>query len=166
MFGHSIHPILVMFPFGLFSASVIFDGLALLTGRKHLARASVVNLGAGLLGGVPAALFGYLDWRAIPEGTRAKALGRWHGLGNGLLMLLFGLSWLLRRNDPAALPSKTAFGLEVAGISLGGITGWMGGELVERLGIGVQPGAHPNAPNSLLDAPAAANARGYGPGAA
>lgn len=29
------------------------------------------------------------------------------------------------------------------------ITAWIGGELVYRLGVGVDPGAHVNAPNSL-----------------
>ena len=30
-----------------------------------------------------------------------------------------------------------------------GVTGWLGGELVDRLGIGVDEGANPNAPSSL-----------------
>jgi hypothetical protein len=29
------------------------------------------------------------------------------------------------------------------------ITGWLGGELVDRLGVGVDEGAHVNAPSSL-----------------
>jgi len=32
---------------------------------------------------------------------------------------------------------------------LGGVTGWLGGELVDRLGIGVDAGANPDAPSSL-----------------
>jgi hypothetical protein len=34
------------------------------------------------------------------------------------------------------------------------ITGWLGGELVERLGVGVDEGANLNAPNSLTGRPA------------
>jgi hypothetical protein len=37
------------------------------------------------------------------------------------------------------------------------VSGWLGGELVERMGIGVHEGAHPDAPSSLrggrLDVP-------------
>jgi hypothetical protein len=36
-----------------------------------------------------------------------------------------------------------------AGFAPAGITGWLGGELVDRLAIGVDNGAHLNAPNSL-----------------
>ena len=35
------------------------------------------------------------------------------------------------------------------GLGLGGVTGWLGGELVERLGVGVDDGANLNAPSSL-----------------
>src|SRR5215213_1816537 len=41
-----------------------------------------------------------------------------------------------------------------AGASLAVVTGWFGGELVERLGVGVADGAHLNAPNSLSKHPA------------
>jgi hypothetical protein len=35
------------------------------------------------------------------------------------------------------------------------VTGWLGGELVERLAIGVDPGANPDAPSSLESEPPA-----------
>ncbi|HEY1186783.1 MAG TPA: hypothetical protein VGE74_03955, partial [Gemmata sp.] len=44
--------------------------------------------------------------------------------------------------------------LSLLGLLLGGVTSWLGGELIERLGISVDPGAHPNAPNSLSGRPA------------
>jgi uncharacterized membrane protein len=39
--------------------------------------------------------------------------------------------------------------LSLAGALLMLVTGWLGGELVERLGVGVDEGANLNAPNSL-----------------
>jgi hypothetical protein len=39
-----------------------------------------------------------------------------------------------------------------AGLAL--VTGWLGGELVDRLGIGVDDGANPDAPSSLSGRPA------------
>jgi hypothetical protein len=38
------------------------------------------------------------------------------------------------------------------------LTGWLGGELVERLGMSVHNGAHLDAPNSLSGRPASDNA--------
>jgi uncharacterized membrane protein len=39
--------------------------------------------------------------------------------------------------------------LSFMGAGLALLTGWLGGELVDRLGVGVDDGAHPNAPSSL-----------------
>jgi hypothetical protein len=80
-----------------------------------------------------------------------------HGVGNVIVLGLFVLSWLLRRPDPAAPPT----GAIVAGLASAVIlaaTGWLGGELVERLGVGVDDGAHLDAPSSLSALPAAASA--------
>ncbi len=39
------------------------------------------------------------------------------------------------------------------------LTGWLGGELVERLGVGVDDGAHLNPPSSLSNRPASEDAK-------
>lgn len=84
-----------------------------------LAVASFLMIAAGIIGGLVAALFGLIDWIAVPAGTRAKRVGAWHGGGN----------------------------VVVVALALG--TAWAGGELVERLGVGVDEGAHLDAPSSL-----------------
>lgn len=104
-------------------------------------------IGVGVLGGLLSAVFGAIDWWAIPQGTRAKALGLWHGVGNVIVAALFIISWFLRRDMPAAPPSG-AFVLSILAVLLGAAA-WLGGELVDRLGIGVDEGANPNAPSSL-----------------
>jgi uncharacterized membrane protein len=63
-------------------------------------------------------------------------------------MLLFGASWLMRWSNPAD-PGVFPVLLSLWGALLALVTGWLGGELVERLGVGVDDGAHLNAPNSL-----------------
>jgi hypothetical protein len=45
------------------------------------------------------------------------------------------------------------FGLEVAALLLGSVAGWLGGELLDRLGVGVDDGAHLDAPSSLSGRP-------------
>jgi hypothetical protein len=73
---------------------------------------------------------------------------------NIVILALFALSLFLRaggdRDYTAAgvvsmLPGWVAVGLAV-------VTGWLGGELVETLGISVHEGAHADAPSSLTRA--------------
>lgn len=152
--GHAAHPILIVFPLGLLATAVIFDILRLATGNTGFATAAYWNIAAGIVIGLVAAVFGLVDWLAIPGGTRAKAIGLWHGVGNVVVVALFAVSWLLRQADPGHVPSTAAFALAVVAVLLALVTGWLGGELVERLGIGVDPGAHPDAPSSLSGKPA------------
>lgn len=153
LFGHAIHPILIVFPLGLLSTAVIFDVICWVTGNGKWSEVAFWLIAAGIIGGFAAALFGLIDWVAVPAGTRAKAVGLWHGLGNVVVMLLFVGSWLLRWADPAR-PGTLPVVLSLAGAGLAMLTGWLGGELVERLGVGVDDGAHLNAPNSLSGRPA------------
>jgi uncharacterized membrane protein len=154
LFGHPIHPMLIVLPLGLLIAAVVFDILYLVTDNTLFAQIAYYDIILGILGGLTAAIFGLIDWLAIPSDTRAKSVGLYHGLGNVVVVILFGASWFLRMNDPDNLPSTMALVLSFAGIALGTVTGWLGGELVDRLGVGVDPGANLNAPNSLSDQPA------------
>ena len=154
IFGHAIHPMLVVLPLGLLVTSCVYDALHLKNrsqpdGGGEEAKMAHRLIGAGLIGGLLAAPPGWWDWLAIPAGTRAKRIGLVHGVGNVMVLSLFGASWLLRRPDPAR-PSKTALGLAGAGLALSGFTAWLGGELVERLGVGVDENAGLDAPSSLL----------------
>ena len=153
LFGHPIHQMLIVFPLGLLGMSVIFDVLYLVTGSDRWAQASYLMIAAGILSGLLAAPFGLIDWLAIPGGTRAKRIGLLHGGGNVVVLLLFVLSWLLRRDLPTA-PDGLEIGLSVVALLLALVTGWLGGELVDRLGVGVDEGANVDAPSSLSGEPA------------
>jgi uncharacterized membrane protein len=146
--GHPIHQMLIVFPLGLFSTAVIFDVIHLITGGMTWSIVSYWMIAAGIIGGLCAALFGVIDWSKIPSGTRAYRIGVLHGLGNVVVVALFAVSWWLRRPDPGN-PSAVAIGFMIVGAALSLITGWLGGELVDRLGVGVDEGANLNAPSSL-----------------
>ena len=148
LFGHPVHPMLVVFPLGLLITSLIFDLIRMGTGDGTWSLVAFYMIGAGIIGGLLSAIFGAVDWLAIPQGTRARNLGLWHGLGNVLVVLLFIVSWLMRREVPAQPPAG-AFILSLVAVPLGAVTAWLGGELVDRLGIGVDDGANPDAPSSL-----------------
>ena len=87
-----------------------------------------------------------------------KKIGLYHGIGNVVVVLLFTASWLMRRGPGdgfrmADVPSTTALFCSFAGLVLALVTGWLGGELVERLTIAIHEGANPDAPSSLTKRP-------------
>jgi len=159
LFGHPIHQALIVFPLGVLATAVIFDVIYLITDGPHWTQVSFWMICAGAIAGLVAAPFGIIDWLGIPGGTRAKRVGLLHGAGNVAVVLLFALSWLLRRDNPT-VPDTLALVLSFAGGGLALITGWLGGELVNRLGIGVYEGANVNAPSSLSGRPARDASRG------
>jgi uncharacterized membrane protein len=146
--GHPVHQMLIVFPLGLLATSVFFDIIYLLTGNAAWTSASMYLIGAGIIGGLLAAFFGAADWWAIPDATRAKRVGMLHGIGNVVVVAMFIASWYLRTGY--IVPPQLAFALSFAGLGLALVTAWLGGELVTRMGVGVDPGAHVNAPSSLL----------------
>jgi uncharacterized membrane protein len=148
LLGHSIHQMMIPLPVGLLVMAVLFDVLTLTT-DWNLSEVSFWNILAGIVTGLLAAVFGLIDWLAIPSGTRARRIGAVHGAGNVVLVLLFVAAALLRWNEPGFAVTTPAFVLELLGLALGGVTAWLGGELVARLGVGVDDGAHLNAPNSI-----------------
>ena len=148
IFGHAIHPILIVFPLGLLATAVIFDVIYLATANRTWSFVAFWMIAAGLIGGVVAALFGLIDYLNIPNHTRAKRIGMYHGLVNLTAVILFALSFMLRWNVPDN-PATTALLCSFVGAGLALLGGWFGGELVERLGVGVYPDANLNAPNSL-----------------
>lgn len=148
LFGHAIHPILIVYPLGLLSTAVVFDIIHLVTADPRWATVSFWMIAAGIVGGLLAAIFGLVDYLNIPSSTRARRIGLLHGVTNLCVMLLFAASLYLRSGLPEA-PSTLALALSFIGVGAALLGGWLGGELVERLGVGVAENANLNAPNSL-----------------
>ncbi|HYI10905.1 MAG TPA: DUF2231 domain-containing protein [Thermoanaerobaculia bacterium] len=130
--GHPVHHILIVFPLGLLATSFFFDLAYMATGRAELANVAWWLIIAGVIGGVAASIFGLIDWVAIPRGTRARRLGALHGGGNLVVAALFAASLLLRRDEPGH-PAVFAILLSGFGVLLIVVTGWLGGELAERM---------------------------------
>lgn len=157
IFGHPIHQMLIVFPLGLLATSFIFDIVYLATDNGRFADISFWMIAAGLIGGLLAAIFGLIDFLAIPRYTRAKRIGAIHGIGNVIVVGLFIVSWLIRYDEPTS-PGAGPIVLSGIGVGLALVTGWLGGELVDRLAVGVDEGAHLNAPSSLSHRPASEHA--------
>jgi uncharacterized membrane protein len=124
---------------------VVFDIVYLSADRSGFAVAAAYMIGAGIISGLLAAPFGWIDWFKIPAGTRVKTVGLVHGLGNIVMIVLFAVSWLLRVNNGWE-PTAWALVCSFAAVLLAVVTAWLGGELVERLGVGVDEGAGIRAP--------------------
>jgi uncharacterized membrane protein len=161
LLGHPIHQMLIVFPLGLLGTSLLFDVLYLSSGNGDWGLVAYWLIVVGIISGLIAAVFGLIDWLSIPGGTRAKRIGLLHGGGNVVVVVLFLLSWLIRRDDPMA-PEGLAIGLSALAVLLALVTGWLGGELVDRLAVGVDEGAHLDAPSSLSGRPASEGAPATG----
>jgi uncharacterized membrane protein len=153
LFGHPIHQMLIVFPLGLLATSVVFDIVYQITRNGRWADIAYVMIASGIIGGLVAAVFGLIDWLGIPQGTRAKRIGALHGIGNVVVVALFAVSWLLRYDHPTT-PGMASLILSIAGVAIALVTAWLGGELVDRLAVGVDDGANVNAPSSLSGKPA------------
>jgi uncharacterized membrane protein len=130
----------------LLATSVAFD-LLWYAGRDAFAATAGHLMAAGVITGPIAAQFGWIDWAGLPLGTRARRLGLLHGLGNMAGVALFAVSLLLRLEGWAWDPEPLVLSLAGAGIAV--VTAWVGGELVERLGVAVHGDAHLDAPSCL-----------------
>ena len=157
--GHPLHPMLVNFPLGLLITSAVFDIIHWVTGNGYWSGIALWMIAAGVITGLLAAIVGTIDALAIPSGTRAKSVSFLHGAGNLLILVLFAVSWFLRFGAPGN-PPIIAYVLSFLGAALLGVTGWLGGELTMRLGIGVDEGANLNAPSSLSGLPASESETG------
>src|SRR5215203_136872 len=132
--GHSVHPMLIVFPLGLLATATVFDLVYIYSGNSTYAWVAYWMIISGLIGGALAGASGWLDWLAIPSETRAKSVGLIHGLINSSVLVLFVLNIFLRNDAPATPPTISAV-LSIIGVLLALVGGWLGGELVERLGV-------------------------------
>ena len=130
--GHPIHQILIVFPLGLLATSFFFDLAWLARRNEQLAIVAWWLIFAGVIGGAAAAIFGLIDWLAIPRGTRARRVGALHGGGMGIVAILYAASWVLRRDAPEH-PDAIAILLSAAGVLLTVVTGWLGGVLADHM---------------------------------
>jgi uncharacterized membrane protein/nitrite reductase/ring-hydroxylating ferredoxin subunit len=135
--SHPIHPILVTFPIALYIITFICDIVYYVNGKElyhstaHLLSKAAV--GSALLAAVP----GLIDFIfTVPPESSGKKRAAKHGMLNVTVLVLF-VSALWQRNNETH--SLIVIILEGVGIVLLAIAGWLGGTLVYRNQIGVDP---------------------------
>jgi uncharacterized membrane protein len=136
--GHPIHPMLIPFPYALWITSFVADILFYFVRHPTLVVISKFLLAAGCIGALLAAIPGFIDWLAIPGGD-VKRVANWHARLNIIALIVFAISLFLRLGSYSHLVGRRLtipFLLSLVGVILIAISGWLGGELTFRYGVG------------------------------
>ncbi len=133
---HPIHPMLVVFPIGLWTFSLVCDIIYVFGGREAIWNtvALYTALG-GIIGAGLAAVPGLIDYFSIDD-PEVRTIGTRHMLVNVSALAIFIVASIVRAKGISAV---APFVLSVAGIVLISIGGWLGGDLVYIRGMAVEP---------------------------
>jgi len=132
---HPVHPMLVVFPIGLWVFSFVCDIIyRFFSGAPIWSDVALYCIGGGIVGALIAAIPGFIDYLSIRD-ARAKRIATFHLILNLTGVVLFAINFWLRLSDrTAGLPMI----LSLITIIAVGISGWLGGELVYVHGVGVE----------------------------
>jgi uncharacterized membrane protein len=129
---------IIPFPIALLVGALAADIAYLVTGDDFWARVGLWAVIGGFVTGVAAAVLGAWDFLTIRQ-ARVHTAGWIHSLGNLTVLVLAGISIWQRGPDPAAAVAPWGVTFSAVWSLLLGVTGWYGGELSYRHGIGVDP---------------------------
>jgi len=136
--GHPIHHLLVPVPIALFVLALGSDLVFVAKGSDGWAEASKWLLGGGLAGAVLAAVTGFTDFAG---NARIRELrDAWLHLFANVTIVLIEIVNLLVRLGDERLAGSIGFALSAAAVLLLVFSGWKGGELVYRHGVGQMRG--------------------------
>lgn len=137
--GHPIHPALIPFPFAFLWGAFLFDVAGYAFERPGWWTTGGYLGAAGVVTALVAAVPGLIDYRfTVPPNSTGKQRATRHMLVMSGAVLLFGAAWWLR-TAPAARPVPLQLFLELGAVGLLTAGAWMGGVLVNRNQIGVDP---------------------------
>ena len=132
--GHPLHPLLVTIPVGLFVAALVSDIVFVTDGSHGWAVASRWLLGGGLAGALLAALAGFADFAGNARIREFR--DAWlHLFANLTMVLIQGVNLILRLPD-ADVAGSIGIVLSATAVLILLFSGWKGGELVFRHGVG------------------------------
>lgn len=147
---HPLHPIVVVFPIAFLMSAPVTDAVFLWRGDAFWALMSFWLVTAGFVMGVLAAILGTADFILVRE-VRNHVAAWSHFIVAIMGLALAGTNSRMRWEDPVegALP----WGLIVSAVTalIVAITGWLGGTLTFRHGIGTYEKIHRE--DSAPDAP-------------
>jgi uncharacterized membrane protein len=129
--GQAVHPVLVMFPLGLFTMAVLFDLGNVLGGPDILGSLAYWNIVAGLAGGVLVVLASAIDLLFV-RSTRAKRFGVLQNLMHMGVLILFAVILMLRMQSQDRVAGGGLLVVELIALVAAFFGAWYGGELANR----------------------------------
>jgi uncharacterized membrane protein len=133
---HPIHAILVAFPIAFFVGSLGADIIFVASRREFWRTCALALIAFGIVGGLAAAITGLIDYRTAPMSGSAFDIATDHRNANLALIGIFTVNWFIRLRRPG---HWFGYLLTLAGLATVMYAGWLGGELVYRHGVGVDP---------------------------
>jgi uncharacterized membrane protein len=139
---HPIHPMLIVFPIGLWVFSLACD-LIRLAGASEGAWATVAlySMVGGLIGALCAAVPGFIDLFYYKGGAPpVKQIAWTHMAINLTAVVLYAINIWLRVNGPTLMSVGLSAPvlLSIIGVALICVSGWLGGQMVHVHGVGVE----------------------------
>lgn len=133
--GHPIHPFLVVFPIASLVGVLLTDLAWLATNDLFWPRASWWLLVTGLVTGLLAGVVGGVDY-AASEAIRRLPAATVHAVGNVVALVLVAVNLGVRLEN---FTDVAGMGVVLSAITVGilAVTGWLGGELSFRHGVGM-----------------------------
>ena len=130
--GHPLHPVVIAVPIGAWSVTGWYDAKSALNGDPGAEQAADAALAVGVLGAVASALTGVVQYRDTRGAARRETAV--HAGLNNLALVLYTASMAARRAGNRSL------GRRLAAVALGvvGVSGFLGGDLTYRHGVGVE----------------------------
>ncbi|WP_155264856.1 DUF2231 domain-containing protein [Sphingomonas segetis] len=138
--GHPIHPMLIPFPIVCFIGVLVTDIVFLNNHDPGWATASRYLLGVGIVMAALAAVAGLTDFMG-DERIRSMGDAVKHMLANVTAVVLEIVNFFVRLNSDSAI-GGTGVILSAVVVLILVYSGWKGGELVFRHGIGVEDAAN------------------------
>jgi uncharacterized membrane protein len=136
-YGHPFHPMLVTVPIGAWVCSVVFDIASLLAGSGgELATGARWLVAIGVVSALAAATVGFLDFFAIPTGTRAHRTALVHMSLNLAITTGFAGCFVWRLGDSGPTPAGPLV-LSLVLLAALGVSGGLGGKLAYHYGVRV-----------------------------
>ena len=129
--GHAVHPLLLLFPLGLFAMASIMDAGVLLGAPSLLAVDAHLTILAGLVGGASALAAGWYDALSAPRGAEFRAGFLVVLLDMGELVL-FAVIAVIRLRTTGRASDPTLFAVQAFGLVLAAVGAWYAGRLGGR----------------------------------
>jgi uncharacterized membrane protein len=135
IYHHPIHPMVNVFPLGLWVFAVICYFIYLLSSVLVWRTVSLYAMAGGIIGAVLAAIPGLVDFLTLPK-SRVQTIALSHMISNTVALTIFIIAFALAvfGNQQSIVP----FVLSVFGLLAVGTGGWLGGALVYEHGVGVE----------------------------